>query len=201
MFGDARGMEAQPLILPHVKPPDGSIHDVIVLPSMANIVRGVDASTGAALWSETFGTPINGNTPIGPKKTVPDGCVGDFPTIDCHAINDKWGELSTGVIDPDTERVYLDEEKIAVRPSHLSIKETPVELRGNRTPSGVHIHHPEIFRHRLMSDLALMRCAAYRTKSTLFREWRPALIGSDRRALLARERGPAKVKIRTRVNR
>jgi hypothetical protein len=33
--------------------------------------------------------------------------VGNFPTIDCHAINDKWGVLSTGVIDPDTQRIYL----------------------------------------------------------------------------------------------
>jgi hypothetical protein len=74
---------------------------------MANIVRGVDAHDGAALWSVTLGTPVNGNTAIGPKKTVPDGYVGDFPTIDCHAINDKWGVLSTGVIDPDAQRVYL----------------------------------------------------------------------------------------------
>src|SRR5580700_9859867 len=96
VFGDARGMEAQPLILPNVKVPDGSTHDVMVLPSMANIVRGVDAHDGAALWSVTLGTPINGNTPIGPKKNAPDGCVGEFPTIDCHAINEKWGVLSTG---------------------------------------------------------------------------------------------------------
>jgi hypothetical protein len=106
VFGDARGMEAQPLILPNVKLPDGSTHDVMVLPSMANVVRGVDAHTGAELWNITLGSPINGNTPTGPKKTKPDGCVGDFPTIDCHAINDKWGCLSTGVIDPDTKRLY-----------------------------------------------------------------------------------------------
>lgn len=43
VFGDARGMEVQPLILLNVKRPDGSTHDVMVLPSMANIVRGVDA--------------------------------------------------------------------------------------------------------------------------------------------------------------
>jgi hypothetical protein len=107
VFGDQRGMEAQPLILPRVKLPDGSTHDVMVLPSMANVVRGVDAHTGAALWSTTLGTPISGTTPIGPRKTQPDGCVGEFPTIDCHAINDKWGVLSTGVIDPDTGRLYL----------------------------------------------------------------------------------------------
>ncbi len=109
--GDARGMEAQPLILPQVRLRDGSTHDLMVLPSMANVVRGVDAHTGAGLWSVVLGadlgTPVNGNSPIGPQKTAPDGCVGDFPTIDCHAINDKWGVLSTGVIDPDTQRVYL----------------------------------------------------------------------------------------------
>ncbi|HVV53240.1 MAG TPA: hypothetical protein VHO06_26515, partial [Polyangia bacterium] len=109
VLGDARGMEAQPLILPNVKLPDGSRHDVMVLPSMANVVRGVDAHTGAELWKKdpTLGTPIAGNTPTGPKKARPDGCAGDYPTIDCHAINDKWGVLSTGVIDPETARLYL----------------------------------------------------------------------------------------------
>jgi len=105
--GDARGMEAQPLILPGVKFADGTTHDVMVLPSMADQVRGVDAATGADLWDVTLGTPINGNFPTGPAKTEPDGCVGQFPTIDCHAINDKWGVLSTGVIDPDTKLAYM----------------------------------------------------------------------------------------------
>jgi hypothetical protein len=109
VYGDARGMEGQPLILPNVRLPDGSRHDVMVLPSMANVVRGVDARTGAELWKKdpTLGTPIIGSTPVGPRKAKPDNCVGDFPTIDCHGINDKWGVLSTGVIDPDTARVYL----------------------------------------------------------------------------------------------
>ena len=110
VLGDARGMEAQPLILPQVKLPNGSTHDVMVLPSMANIVRGVDARSGAGLWQVTLGTnlgmPIIGATPLGPK-TQPDNCVGAQRTIDCHAINDKWGVLSTGVIDPETQRVYL----------------------------------------------------------------------------------------------
>jgi hypothetical protein len=90
VYGDARGMEAQPLILPAVKLNDGSTHDVMVLPSMANQVRGVDAHTGAGLWSITLGTPVQGSA-----------------AIDYHQINDKWGVLSTGVIDADTQRVYL----------------------------------------------------------------------------------------------
>jgi hypothetical protein len=106
VFGDARGMEAQPLILPRVKLPDGSTHDVMVLPSMANQVRGVDAHTGAALWQVAVGNSIVGSTPLGPKDK-PDNCVGVQRTIDCHAINDRWGVISTPVIDPDTHRVYL----------------------------------------------------------------------------------------------
>ncbi len=104
--GDARGMEAQSLILPNVKLADGTTHDVMVLPSMADVIRGVDAGSGAELWTVTLGTPINGNTPTGPRKVKPDDCVGNFPTIDCHAINDKWGCISTGVIDPETQRLY-----------------------------------------------------------------------------------------------
>jgi hypothetical protein len=109
VYGDARGIEAQPLILPGVKLADGSVHDVMVLPSMANVVRGVDARTGAELWknSPLLGKPITGNAPTGPKKNGPDGCAGDYPTIDCHLINDKWGVLSTGVIDAESKRVYL----------------------------------------------------------------------------------------------
>ena len=91
----------------NVKLPDGTTHDVMVLPSMANIVRGVDAQHWRRFVECNLGTPINGNTPIGPAEDSADGCVGNFPTIDCHAINDKWGVLSTGVIDPDTQRVYL----------------------------------------------------------------------------------------------
>ncbi len=109
VFGDARGMEAQPLILPGAKTADGRVHDVMLLPSMANVVRAVDAHTGAELWKKdpVLGTPVVGNIPIGPRKPQPDGCVGEFPTIDCHAINDRWGVLSTGVIDPETARLYL----------------------------------------------------------------------------------------------
>src|SRR5207302_9280441 len=90
VYGDARGTESQPLILPGVKLKDGSTHDVMIQPSMANIVRGVDAETGAALWQTSLGRPIN-----------------DSASIDMYQINDHWGVLSTGVIDPDTKRVYL----------------------------------------------------------------------------------------------
>jgi hypothetical protein len=88
VLGDARGMEAQPLILPGLQTALG-MRDVMVLPSMADMVRGVDAHDGSAIWQATLGTPIQGSN-----------------RIDFHVINDKWGCLSTGVIDPETARDY-----------------------------------------------------------------------------------------------
>ena len=88
LVGDARGMEAQPLILPAVQTAQG-VKDVLVLPSMANVVRGVDAHDGSAIWQVTLGAPVNGSA-----------------KIDMHTINQHWGCLSTGVIDPDTQRLY-----------------------------------------------------------------------------------------------
>jgi hypothetical protein len=90
VIGDARGMESQPLILPAVKVVDGSTQDVMILPSMANVVRAVNAETGVGIWQTTLCMPIQGG-----------------PSIDAHGINDKWGVLSTGVIDPDTQKVYM----------------------------------------------------------------------------------------------
>jgi hypothetical protein len=88
VIGDARGVEAQPLILPNVKTKRGT-RDVMVLPSMAYIVRGVDALDGSGIWQVTLGTPVTGSQ-----------------NIDSHQINQFWGCLSTGVIDPDTQILY-----------------------------------------------------------------------------------------------
>jgi hypothetical protein len=49
----------------------------------------VDAHTGAELWGTQLDTAIDGSA-----------------RIDFHTINDHWGCLSTGVIDPDTARLY-----------------------------------------------------------------------------------------------
>jgi len=85
---DARGMEAQPLILPAVHTAKG-VRDVMVLPSMSDSVRGVDAHTGEDLWDVNLGRSIDGSA-----------------AIDMHRINEHWGCLATGVIDPDTARDY-----------------------------------------------------------------------------------------------
>ena len=81
-------MEAQPLILPGVKTARGT-RDVMVLPSIADIVRGVDAHDGSSIWQVTLGTPVTGSQ-----------------SIDSHQINQHWGCLSTGVIDANTQRLY-----------------------------------------------------------------------------------------------
>lgn len=88
VIGDARGMEAQPLIMPNVKTVRGT-RDVMVLPSMADVVRGVDAHDGSAIWQVTLGVPVTGSA-----------------DIDYHVVNNFWGCLSTGVIDADTRRLY-----------------------------------------------------------------------------------------------
>lgn len=88
VIGDARGMEAQPLILPQVDTSHG-VRDVMVLPSMANVIRGVDAHDGSGIWQVTLGMPVTGSQ-----------------AIDMHQINEHWGCLSTGVIDPDNKRLY-----------------------------------------------------------------------------------------------
>ncbi len=88
LVGDARGMEAQPLILPNVQTSLGT-RDVMILPSMADVIRGVDAHDGSGIWQVTLGMPINGST-----------------NIDMHNINQHWGCISTGVIDPDLKRLY-----------------------------------------------------------------------------------------------
>jgi hypothetical protein len=80
--GDARGCEAQPLMVPGLAMADGSTHDVVFLASMANQVWAFDANNGTLLWQRTLGRPVNGGT-----------------AIDSHRINDHWGILSTPVID------------------------------------------------------------------------------------------------------
>ncbi len=86
---DARGVESQPLVMPGVKLSDGSTHDLIVLSSMANDVIAADLKTGNILWQTNLGRPIDGDK-----------------EIDFWQINEHFGVLSTGVIDPDTFTWY-----------------------------------------------------------------------------------------------
>ncbi len=87
--GDARGCEAQPLIVPGLVMADGTMHDVVFLATMANQVWAFDADDGTLLWQRTLGRPINGSN-----------------AIDAHMINDHWGILSTPVIDLSSGVLY-----------------------------------------------------------------------------------------------
>lgn len=82
MPGDARGMEAQPLVVPSVTIADGTVHDLCICATMANNVYAFDADSGSPLWMVRLGNPIKGSF-----------------AIDGYLINDKWGILSTPVID------------------------------------------------------------------------------------------------------
>jgi len=86
---DARGCEAQPLLIPNVRLAAGTTHDVCILCSMANTVWAYDANDGTLLWVQRLGNPIPDST-----------------DIDGWKINDHWGILSTPVIDPDTKILY-----------------------------------------------------------------------------------------------
>lgn len=87
--GDARGCEAQPLIVPGLVMADGVTHDVAFLATMANKVYAFDANDGALLWQRALGQAIDGSA-----------------AIDAHMINDHWGILSTPVIDPAAGILY-----------------------------------------------------------------------------------------------
>ncbi len=80
--GDARGAEAQPLIVTGVALPGGRMRDLVLLATMANRIFAFDANDGTQVWERTLGTPINGSR-----------------AIDAHLVNDHWGILSTPVVD------------------------------------------------------------------------------------------------------
>lgn len=87
--GDARGAEAQPLIVPGVRCSDGFTHDLLLVATMSNHLYAFDANTGTPLWTQRLGNPI-----VGSSK------------IDGWLINTNWGVLSTPVVDRDANVVY-----------------------------------------------------------------------------------------------
>ena len=50
---DARGCEAQPLIVPGVTLDDGTVHDIVFIATMANQVFAFDVTSGVQLWNVT----------------------------------------------------------------------------------------------------------------------------------------------------
>ena len=90
MEGDARGCEAQPLILPAALMDDGTTRDIVIVCSMNNTVWCYDANNSDILWVKKLAVPINGSA-----------------AIDMHRINDHWGILSTPVIDAAEKKLYV----------------------------------------------------------------------------------------------
>jgi hypothetical protein len=90
MEGDARGSEAQTLIVPNVTTRDGLRHDIAIQASMSDGLWAFDAGTGEVLWTFKLGRPIKGSK-----------------AFDMYQTNDNFGILSTPVVDPDTNIIYL----------------------------------------------------------------------------------------------
>ncbi len=88
--GDARGCEAQPLIAAQVTMPDETVRNLLLLATMGNVVTAVDADTGDVLWERALASPV-----VGSRK------------IDMYLINDKWGVLSTPVLDMDALTLFV----------------------------------------------------------------------------------------------
>jgi outer membrane protein assembly factor BamB len=95
-------IEAQPLYVGGLKMADGKTHNVLYVCTMANNVWAFDVDTGKTLWAK----PTHLAPPVKPKLTPKKG----FPhatDIDMWGINILWGILSTPVIDPETNRMYV----------------------------------------------------------------------------------------------
>jgi len=90
MPGDARGAEAQPLIIPAITVVGGDTYDLAVYATMANDVYAFDAGSEQLLWAVHLGRPI-----VGSKQ------------IDGWMVNQYWGILSTPVYDTETKTLYV----------------------------------------------------------------------------------------------
>jgi outer membrane protein assembly factor BamB len=90
MADDLRGSEGMPLVVSGLTMRDGLVHNVLFQATMANDVYAFDADTGALLWKQHVGNPIPGTV-----------------AMDMYLINDHWGILSTPVINPITNTIYV----------------------------------------------------------------------------------------------
>lgn len=95
-------LEAQPLIMTNLKMSDGKTHDVVFVCTMDNNVWAFDANNGTPIWP----APVSLGPSIHPKLTNNSG-IPSQTEIDMWGINKHWGILSTPVIDPDTQTLYV----------------------------------------------------------------------------------------------
>jgi outer membrane protein assembly factor BamB len=92
--GDDPRVEAQPLYVPRFTMSDGQKHDVLYVFSMGNKVYAFDAKSGVAIWP--------GPSDLGPPFHAAPG-----DPVDSKGINKIFGDLSTPVIDLDSQTIYL----------------------------------------------------------------------------------------------
>jgi hypothetical protein len=94
---------AQPLYLPGLSI-GGAKHNVVFVATEHDTVYAFDAdAAGAALWSVSFGTPMNATmSDAGWMKPLSPGT-----TVSCSDMFPKSGITSTPVIDPAAGRMYL----------------------------------------------------------------------------------------------
>jgi outer membrane protein assembly factor BamB len=94
-------LEAQPLYVSGLNMSDGKVHDVVYVCTMANNVWAFDAKDGQPIWAH----PTNLGKPITPTPKPHPG----FPAateIDLWGVNERWGILSTPVLDASTKKMY-----------------------------------------------------------------------------------------------
>jgi outer membrane protein assembly factor BamB len=94
LAGDDPRIEAQPLYVPGFMMNDGQKHDVLYIFSMGNKVYAFDTKTGTSIWPQ----PID----LGPPFRVQPG-----DPADSKGINRTFGQLSTPVIDLDSQTIYV----------------------------------------------------------------------------------------------
>lgn len=89
MEGDARGCEAQCLIVPQVMTRTGFKLNLAIQASMSDGLWAFNADTGEVVWAVKLGIPVKGTK-----------------AFDMYAVNDNWGIIGTPVIDRDTNTLY-----------------------------------------------------------------------------------------------
>ncbi len=88
---------AQPLYVPGVAIPNQGTHNVLYVATMSDTLYAFDADTGTQLWLDDFATSV-GATPVP---------FAQFAFGNSHNIVGNLGILSTPVIDPSTNLLYL----------------------------------------------------------------------------------------------
>jgi hypothetical protein len=86
---------AQPLYLPGVRLPDGSVHAVVFTATEHDSVYAFDAHGGGLLWQDSFIAVANGITPFSQSDA-----------FGCNQITPEIGITGTPVIDPTTGTIF-----------------------------------------------------------------------------------------------